>query len=134
MKRAWVWPFFFAWLLFAFGYETAWTRLQTEMNATILSTRDYPSTGVPRYVSCYQLRTLDGKVISYTAGATDASLPRSLRAGTTIVKKRWEWTSVINSVRQPDSTWIFYGVVMAGATAGLIWSLFRSFTGSGRTS
>jgi hypothetical protein len=38
----------------------------------------------------YTIRRADGSAVSYVAGPTMASLPRSMPVGTVILKKKWE--------------------------------------------
>jgi hypothetical protein len=41
------------WIMWGFGYETVWARFSTEVDGTIISSRDVPSTGAPRYTTEY---------------------------------------------------------------------------------
>jgi hypothetical protein len=73
-------------ILWGFGYETVGSRLKTQLEGVVVSSRDIPSTGAPRYATEYTLRGPDGRESLYVAGATDASLPRSMPVGTSLKK------------------------------------------------
>jgi hypothetical protein len=75
------------WIMWGFGYETVWARFSTEVDGTIISSRDVPSTGAPRYTTEYVVRSAEGHDFRYRAGATDASLERSIPVGSHITKK-----------------------------------------------
>jgi hypothetical protein len=87
---------FALWILYGFGYLTAWQRLETQVQGTVVSSRDVPSTGAPRYATYYMIRGKNEQNSSYVAGCTDASLPRSLPVGTQLIKKKWDWGYQIN--------------------------------------
>jgi hypothetical protein len=76
------------WILWGFGAQTVWTRLTTEVDGIVVSSRDVPSKGAPRYATEYVIHGPDGRDVQYVAGATDASLERSIPVGTQI-RKRW---------------------------------------------
>jgi hypothetical protein len=76
------------WISWGFGYETVWARFATELNGVVISSRDAPSTGAPRYGSEYVVRDSDGHDHRYIAGPADGSLERSLPVGTNI-RKDW---------------------------------------------
>jgi hypothetical protein len=75
------------WILWGFGIETLWTRYVIDVEGTVVSSRDVPSKGAPRYATEYVIRGADGHDHQYVAGATDASLDRSLPVGSQIQKK-----------------------------------------------
>src|SRR3954462_14918439 len=88
-KRQWIFPAIFAsFIIWGFGYQTVWQRLTIEIEGTIVSSRDVPATGASRYATYYVVRNIAGQEQEYVAGATDASLKRSLPVGTHIHK---EW-------------------------------------------
>jgi hypothetical protein len=78
---------FAVFILWAFGLQTVWSRFATEVDGTIISSRDIPDKGAPRYATEYKIRGADGREFQYVAGATDASLERSIPVGSRIVKK-----------------------------------------------
>jgi hypothetical protein len=120
-------PFLFAiWILYAFGYQTVWQRLNTQIQGTVISSRDIPSTGAPRYATDYLIRRQDGQNSSYVAGCTDASLPRSLPTGTQLIKKRWEWGYQLNGKYNSDyKTSVFYVIILGALMSYLLWSGFK---------
>jgi len=71
-------------IAWGFGYETVVARLRIEADGVVVSSRDSPSVGAPRYATYYVLRGPDGQDHSYVAGATDADLPRNMPVGTKI--------------------------------------------------
>ena len=75
-------------ILWGFGWETIGRRLQTHVDGVIVASRDVPSTGYPRYATEYKVRDTHGDEQVFWAGATDASLPRSMPVGTRIRKQR----------------------------------------------
>jgi hypothetical protein len=74
--------FILAWVILGFGFVTIGGRLWVKVDGVIVSSRDIPGTGRPRYSTEYMILGADGEKQQYTAGATDASLPRSLPVGT----------------------------------------------------
>jgi hypothetical protein len=76
------------WILWAFGYETVWARFTTQVRGVIVGGRDVPYKGAPRYGTEYVVRDVNGHESFYVAGATDASLQRSMPVGVNIDK---EW-------------------------------------------
>lgn len=81
---------FALWILWGFGYETLFTRLMTDVEGTVTSAQDIPYPLAPaRYGTEYVFKNAEGRTISYIAGATDASLARSMPVGTHIKKRRW---------------------------------------------
>jgi hypothetical protein len=75
------------WIFWGFGFETVWTRYATDVEGIVISSRDVPSKGAPRYATEYVVRGADGHDDQYVAGATDASLDRSIPVGSNIQKK-----------------------------------------------
>jgi len=92
----------------------------------LLSSRDIPSTGAPRYATEYTLRGPDGRESVYAAGATDASLPRSMPVATSLKKQRWHLDYEKNGRRVDDFGVSFYGMMLGIALACLAWSIFLS--------
>jgi hypothetical protein len=113
-------------ILWGFGYETVGTRLKTQLEGVVVSSRDIPSTGAPRYATEYTLRGPDGRESVYVAGATDASLPRSMPVGTSLKKQRWHLDYEKNGQRVDDFGVSFYGMVLGTAVACLAWSFLLS--------
>jgi hypothetical protein len=104
------------------AYETVGARLKTEVDGVVISSRDVPSTGAPRYATEYTLRGPDGRETIYVAGATDASLPRSLPVGTTLKKERWHLDYEKNGERVEDFGVFFYASIIGIALACVVWS------------
>jgi hypothetical protein len=113
-------------ILWGFGYETVGTRLKTQLEGVVVSSRDIPSTGAPRYATEYTLCGPDGRESVYVAGATDASLPRSMPVGTSLKKQRWHLNYEKNGQRVDDFGVSFYGMMLGIAVACLAWSIFLS--------
>jgi hypothetical protein len=115
-------PFLFAvYIAWGFGYETVVARLRTEVEGVVVSRRDIPSTGAPRYATEYVVRGSDGQDHLYVAGATDADLPRSMPVGTEIKKLRWR-LSYERDGREVGFPVAFYSAVFGVALSFLIWS------------
>lgn len=113
-------------ILWGFGYETVGIRLKTQLEGVVVSSRDIPSTGAPRYATEYTLRGPDGRESVYVAGATDASLPRSMPVGTSLKKQRWHLNYEKNGQRVDDFGVSFYGMMLGIAAACLAWSFLLS--------
>lgn len=112
------------WILWGFGYQTAWPFFQSSVEGTIISSSDTPSRGAPRYGTKYVIRSDDGHEQSYTAGATDASLQRSLPVGTRLLKHRWSFSYEVNDRR----VWFpigVYGVLLIGAVVAFCIGVFK---------
>ena len=77
-------------VFWAFGLEGIGHRLWIEVDGIVVGAVDIPAKGKPRYATEYVIRAADGSEHTYTAGATDASLPRSMPIGTQLTKKRWQ--------------------------------------------
>jgi hypothetical protein len=75
------------WILWGFGFQTLWARYTTAVEGTVISSQDVPSKGAPRYTTEYVVRGADGHDYQYVAGATDASLERSIPVGSHVQKK-----------------------------------------------
>ena len=117
---------FALWILYGFGYQTVWVRLNTQVNGTVIASRDIPSTGAPRYATEYLIRGSNGQNSSYVAGCTDASLQRSLPIGTQLLKKRWAWGYQINGKYEHDyNTSIFYVIILGVLVCLLLWAGFK---------
>ncbi len=100
------------WMLWGFGWQTVVERLLIQVDGTVVTSRHEPSKGAPRYASHYQIKSPDGHLETYIAGATDASLERGLPEGTRIHKDRWSLGYQINEqwVAFPV---LFYATVLA---------------------
>jgi len=112
------------WVVWGFGLETVGRRLALELNGVVVSSRDHPSKGAPRYSTEYILRGDDGRDYSYVAGATDAALPRSLPVGTCLTKRKWHFDYERDGQTINDFPIAFYAVVSGIGLACLIWSFF----------
>src|SRR5258708_36933541 len=91
----------------------------TKVEGVVVSSRDIPTTGAPRYATEYTLRGADGRESVYTAGPTDAFLPRSMPIGTSIKKQRWHLDYERNGYRVDDFSIDFYALVIRRASACL---------------
>jgi hypothetical protein len=112
------------WIFWAFGYATVWTRFTTEVNGVVISSRDIPSTGAPRYITEYIIRDPNGYNHKYVAGPTDASLKRSLPVGTRIRKTWGELDYDLNGRRIGFSTYV-YSAIFGLALFCLLWGAWR---------
>lgn len=110
------------WVVWGFGIETVVRRLQIEVDGVIISSRDTSPTREPRYATQYILRADDGRESSYVAGATDASLPRSLPVGTRLTKQKWRLDYEKNGQNINDFPIGFYAIVGGIGLASLLWS------------
>jgi hypothetical protein len=107
------------WILWGFGFETVWDRLTSELDGTIVSRQEFPSTAMTRYGTEYVVRGANGRDQVYTAGPSDASLARGMPVGTRITKRRWELGY------ERNGTWVgfpiaFYSGVFGVAAACLV--------------
>ena len=112
------------WVLWVFGYQTVLARYLIEVNGVIVSSADAPSKGAPRYGTYYVIRSADGRESHYTAGATDASLARSLPVGTVLRKARWQLGYEVND------HWVafpvrFYAAMLGAAVAAIAYGAYR---------
>ena len=115
--------FMSAWTIWGFGFETTWTYMSLSIDGVITSSRDVPATSAPRYATEYLIRGPDGRGQRYVAGATDASLPRSLPAGTRLLKRPWTFSYERDGhVIHEFPIGAYTGILMA-ATLGLVWSV-----------
>ena len=115
------------WILWGFGYQTLWQRLTIQLDGVIVSSRDVPAKGAPRYATEYVVRDANGQEHRYIAGATDASLERSMPAGTRI-RKGWGRLGY-----EADGRWIEFPVAAYSAMLGiafacLFWAAHRLWT------
>lgn len=102
---------FGVWMLWGFGWETVMFRLKTEIEGTIISSTDVPPERTGRYCTDYIVRGSDGVDRTYTAGASDASLERSMPVGTIIRKEKWSLDWEMDGQQQAFPL-IFYCVVL----------------------
>jgi hypothetical protein len=115
---------FSLWLFWGFGYETVAKRLSSHVEGTVISRREMAYPLAPaRYSAEYIVRGLDGHNQSYVAGPTDASLPRTIALGTNLRKLPWHWSYEENGQVTDTFGWVFYAMVLAIATACLVWSV-----------
>jgi hypothetical protein len=132
----WVSPFLIAsWIIWSFGYQTVWQRLTIQVEGTVISRSDVPETGAPRYATYYVIHGDDGVDRAYVAGATDASLARSLPVGSHI-RKEWGELGYETNSRWIAFPTIFYATALAGAgflliLAGRLWWDDRSRNSEG---
>jgi hypothetical protein len=110
------------WIIWGFGIETVGRRLDIELDGVVVSSLDHPSTGAPRYSTHYTLRGSDGGDYSYVAGATDASLPRSLPVGTRLKKQKWHLDYEKDGQVINDFPIALYVITVGIALACLVWS------------
>jgi hypothetical protein len=107
-------------ILWGFGWDTVGHMLRTSVDGVIVASRDFPATGAPRYATEYTIRGADGKDRVYVAGATDASLERSMSVGTRIRKLPWhlDYERDGTRVRFPTP---FYATILGIALGLVIW-------------
>ena len=118
-------PIIFLFSLFVFWgfrYQTVWPFLNLELEGVVISSKDIPSTGVPRYVTDYIIRSSNGQNHTYVAGATDASLPRSMAVGTQIKKQRWSLYYERNG-QWYSFPFVFYSILLTGALGCVVYAL-----------
>ena len=101
------------WIIGAFGFYTLGTRLWTQLDGVVIAARDIPPTRGPRYATEYTIRGPDGLESQYVAGATDASLARSIPVGTYLRKTRWHVDYERDGRRVADFGLPFYSAVLA---------------------
>jgi hypothetical protein len=109
------------WILWGFGYETIWQRLMLQIDGIVISSIYTPRLGASRYLTTYAIRGTDGRIASYIAGPTDASLGRSIPVGSRIRKEIWQLGYTING------RWIafsvgFYILTLALAAGSVVWA------------
>ena len=122
-RKAWIRIFFGLFILWGFGWETIGRRLQTNVDGVIVSSRDVPSKGAPRYATEYTVRGLDGQEQVFFGGPTDASLPRSMPVGTRIRKQQWHLDYEENGRRVEFPEKYFYDFVLACGFGIILWGL-----------
>jgi hypothetical protein len=121
-QRTVIFFFLSCFIFWGFGYQTVWQFLNIDIAGVVITSKDVPSRGAPRYVTEYVVRSSDGQDHAYVAGATDASLPRSMPVGTQIKKERGslyyerngEWFSF---------PFTFYTIVLTGAFCCFVYAL-----------
>lgn len=107
----------------AFGLYTLGTRLWTQLDGVVISSRDIPPDRGPRYATEYTLRGPRGQRSFYVAGPTDSSLPRSMPVGTILKKERWHLDYVRNGQHVNDFGLAFYIIVLTIGSGYLGWSI-----------
>jgi hypothetical protein len=110
-------------ILWGFGWETIGHRLLTNVDGVIVASRDVPETGAPRYATQYTVRGPHGDEQVFWAGATDASLPRSMPVGTRIQKRRWHVEYERNGARVGFPEIYFYGAISACGFGMAVWGM-----------
>jgi hypothetical protein len=70
-----------------FWFRSLVTRYTTELEGVVVSSRDMPANRESRYATEYVVREDGGHETHYVAGASDASLERSIPVGSRIEKK-----------------------------------------------
>jgi hypothetical protein len=112
-------------LFWPLSFDTIWNRLTTEVDGTIVSSRDIPATWAKRHATEYIVRGIDGEDRAYAAGATDASLERGMPVGTRISKHRWELGYEKNGkwVRFPIGAYVvtFIAAIVCLVVAFFLW-------------
>jgi hypothetical protein len=115
-------PALFAlWILWGFGFQTLWARYTTELEGVVVSSRDTPSKGAPRYATEYVVRDANGHETHYVAGATDASLDRSVPVGSRI-EKRWGQLGYELNGQWRSFPIAFYSAIMGVAFFAFFWA------------
>jgi hypothetical protein len=110
------------WIGWGFGFSTIGSRLYQELDGVVISSQDVPPTRDARYRTDYVLRGSDGSKYSYVAGATDASLPRSLPVGTHLTKRRWHLDYERDGQTIDDFPIAMYVIVIGIGLMCLRWS------------
>jgi hypothetical protein len=112
------------WIFWGFGYETLFKRLMTDVEGTVISAQDIPYPLAPaRHGTEYVFQSQEGRTISYIAGPTDASLPRSIPVGTYIKKRRWHLSYERDGQQVDDFGIMFYVASLAMAVGCLVWGV-----------
>jgi hypothetical protein len=115
-------PTIFAlWILWGFGFQTLWARYTTEFEGVVVSSRDNPSKGAPRYTTEYVIRDASNHDTRYVAGPTDASLERSIPVGSRIEKKWGQLGYQLNDQWRSFPI-AFYSAIMGVAFFALFWA------------
>ena len=107
--------------LWGFGYDTVGERLRTHLAGVVVSRKDVLVSG--RRGTEYVVRGSDGQDQFYAAGATDASLPRSMPVGTHLKKERWHLYYERDGRRVDDFPMVFYSVVLTIAMGCIIYGV-----------
>jgi hypothetical protein len=107
-------------ILWGFGYETLWPRLTTNIEGTVVS-KEYLARNAwtHGYGTRYVIRKPDGSQLEYVAGATDASLSRTIPLGAELEKRKWELSYSVNGKRIKDFPASFYFAILGAALATL---------------
>ena len=110
-------------MVYAFGYETLYQRMTTELEGVVVSSHDVHSPSNPHYVTEYVFRSPNGREATYVAGSSDASLPQSMLVGTTIRKRKWHLDYERDGQNVSDFPTARYVLTLVAAVAGLVWSV-----------
>jgi len=119
---------FALWIMWGFGFQTLWARYNTELEGVVVSSRDMPPNGGPRYATEYVVRDDRGHETHYVAGATDGSLERSIPAGSRIEKK-WGQLGYRLNGQWRSFPIAFYSAIMGAAFFGLFWAALLQWRG-----
>jgi hypothetical protein len=106
-------------MIWVFGFDTLGVRLQTQLEGTVIASRDIPPTRGPRYLTEYTLRGEDDRNSTYVAGPNDGSLPRSMPVGTYLKKLRWHVYYERDGRRIDDFPLLFYQVSLGIAVISI---------------
>lgn len=112
------------WILYGFGYQTVWNRLELDVQGTVISSTSLPYVGAGRYVTNYVIHSENGTEFSYTAGPTDASLDRGLPVGTVFKKLRGSLGYWVNNQWSAFPI-AFYLVFLFGATTAVLCGAYQ---------
>jgi len=115
-RKATVLIVFGLFILWGFGWNTVGRRLLTVIDGVIVARRAVPS------ATEYTVRGDDGSEHVFLAGATDASLPGDIPAGTRIRKKLWD-LDYEQDGRRESFPWIFYSSVVGIGLSLVVWGI-----------
>jgi hypothetical protein len=89
--------------------------------SVVVSSRDSPSKGAPRYTTEYVIRNASNHDTRYVAGPTDSSLERSIPVGSRIEKKWGQLGYQLNDQWRSFPIG-FYSAIMGVAFFALFWA------------
>lgn len=114
-------------LMWGFGWQTVGRRLWTNVDGVIITSRDVPAKGAPRYATEYTVRGNDSSETVFWAGPTDGSLARSMPVGTRILKKRWH-LDYDRDGHHVGFPYVFYAFILSLALVLLVRGLLLLYT------
>jgi hypothetical protein len=120
-------------IFYGFGIEGLGRRLWTTVDGVVIAAEDIPAKGKPRYATIYVIQAPDGSKRSYTAGATDGSLPRSMPVGTRLTKQRWQLWYIRDEQVTDDFPLTLYSGMLGLGIAFLVWGVILWRAGPGAT-